>query len=216
MEIGKHNNLAFKTNIRVVSPTRFQSVVKDMRTKAPLKEIIWWEIMPPKRFKYTSYATKIKNVFTQNIRTCTGVLIANKGKNASLFGHFDGTAENIKDINVLKPYMQGTNAVLIGSKPDFQYSRKLFNNVRDEIREKGIPTTLMKFMDKEYQANMFYTSDNDELLLSISNAFTDEFVKNMTDLEKVMSTIKISSKDTLTFDAEEKLNFWDRVKKLFK
>ena len=153
MQIDCKNNTAFKTRIRIVDTRRFQTITKELKRKATLKEITHWDILEKKPL-HKSYAVNVKNIQTKFIRTCTGVLIANKGKEASLFGHFYHSLENIQASDQLNTYMKGSNAILIGSKSIGLYSRELFDTLRDKVRKNHIPMTLMKFEDVGCEAHM--------------------------------------------------------------
>ena len=218
MKVDNKTNLAFKTNIRVVSPNKFRRIVDKLCLTGSLKEIVFFDIKSePDIPKFKAYATKIKNVFTKHIRTCTGVLVADKGKEASLFGHFYNSQENIRDSKILEPYMEGTNAILIVSKRHFYYSNDVFNTFRDKIRKRKIPITILKSLNINYEANMAYTADNDELILCVKNTFNPkEYARDMRDLKKIFRHVKISSADTLEFDTKPKATFWENFKAKFK
>lgn len=218
MKIDNQNNLAFKTNIRVVSPNRFRNIIVGLYGKGPLDEIVQFDIVPEiKNPIFKAFATKVKNIYTKNIRTCTGVLVANKGKEASLFGHFYNSPENVKDTEILEPFMKGTNAILVGSKDQFYYSSEVFDTFKEKIKKRNIPMTIMKSLNPDYEANIAYTSEDDELILCVKNAFKPkEYVHDMTELKKVFRMVKISPTDTIQFDTKQKPKLWERCKVLFK
>lgn len=217
MEVNNQNNLAFKTNIRVVSPNRFRYVVDELYKKGPLEQIVQFDIVPAiKNPVFKAFLTKINNVYTKHIRTCTGVLVANKGKEASLFGHFYNSQENVRNSKKLEEYIFGTNAILIGSKRWFMDSAEVFNAFNEKIKKRNIPRTIMKSLNINYEANMAYTAENDELILCVKNAFNPkEYVHDMADLKKVFGRVKISPTDTIQFDTKQKPNIWERFKAFF-
>lgn len=215
MKTDYQNNIAFKTRIRIVDNRRFQAITKGLKRKSTLIEITHWNILENDPL-FKSYAINANNIQTKFIRTCTGILIANKGKKASLFGHFYHSQENIQASEQLEPHIKkGSNAIIIGSKSIGRYSRELFDTLRDKVRKKHIPLTLMKFEDVGCEGHMAYAADNDELYLCIHNVDTHKCVQNMEDLKKAMGTLKISEADTIEFETRPK-NFWVKIKNLFK
>lgn len=214
MNINEQNSIAFKTKIKIISPDKFRQCVSELYRAGNLQNISQYDINPGKMYaKCKAYSTDAENIYTKHIRTCSGLLVANKGKKPSLFGHFYNSKENIKDTEALDPYIKGSNAILIGSKNFYYYSTELFRTLKCKLRKNNIPTTLFQRLKLEWEANMAYLSGKDELLLCVKKADdAREYVRNFADLKKVFGKVKISPFDTIEFDTKQKPTFWENLK----
>ena len=204
MNITPIKNLNFKSEIHVLCPYDYSRVTEIMSEMSnDYKNIFFWDIESAdaeKYEKFKAYRTDCNLVSTEEIRSCTGYLSAEKGKKAPLTMHLYNSEENIKNLPKLEPYMRGTNAFVIGSKKKYEYSSSLFDKVVVMAKKKKLPITIMKNLSQEWQANFAYDANIDTIFLCINNIRQpNKFVQNMKELKKVFSKIQISPTDTIKF-----------------
>lgn len=217
MRINGSNQTSFKSNIKIVAPNQFQKIVQSMEKEDGYDAIFQWEIVPDfvkfKQFK--SYRTDAQLVSTEGIRSCTGGVVANRGKNASLAMHIGDTETNLKNINILEPYIRGTNAILIGSKSQFEHSPVVYRKIKNMIQRNKIPLTEFRRLQLRMEANYAYDSQSDTLFLSINDIQNPNiFVKTMQELKSAFRHVKISRKDTIEFLTTQPPSYFRNLKKV--
>lgn len=202
MEIAKTDNLAFKTNIKCVSPRFFNRKTMNMFcSKEGCNIISRFDIDPIEHLKEcTGYRINTRQCYTEKVRTCTAGVVVDKGKKAPLFIHVSNSRRNKRDANLLQKFFHGTNAILIGSKDMFSYSRAVFDKFKNFALSKKLPLTMMQGLDRKWQANLAYNSDEDTLYLCVNNAAKEsEYVKNMKELKQIFRKVEISPTDNIEF-----------------
>lgn len=202
MEITKTDNIAFKTNIKCVSPDYFRHKVWQMiKSSKNYKLINNFDINPTLKYNgCRGYRTNITEGYTENIRTCTAGIVANKGEKAPLFMHILNSEKNYKDINLLEEFFHGTNAIIIGSKDTFSYSRAVFDKLKHIAAKKQLPLTIMRGLPLTWQASLAYQSEQDTLYLCVNdNAQKSKYVKNEKMLRQIFKKIEISPTDNIEF-----------------
>lgn len=215
MRIDNNNNISFGTNIKVVSPGCFRRITRKMEKIKGCEIIKDWDVgsNSPR-----GYRENVNLGGTGHIRSCSAGIITKKGKNAPLFWHIYDSPENLDYFSILEDKMEGENAILVGSKSDYFYSKALYYKFQKALRKKSIPTTILKSLALEWQAFMAYTSKDDTMYLCFTNIDKPyEYVKSWKDLKNIFRKIKISPTDNIEFIRPiDGLFIPQNIKKLFK
>lgn len=201
MEIENNSSLTFQSNIKFVSPRFYKYKTGEMFKQKNCEIIGNWEILPKTDKKdFYAYRTNMNLGFTNRVRTCTAGIVANKGNNASLFMHVLNSSDNLNYGNLLKKYFQGTNAILIGSKNGFTHSPQVFEKLQKFALNNHLPLTVMKGLNKIWEANLAYCSDEDTLYLCVNNIINpSEYINKPPKLKKVFRKVQISPKDNVEY-----------------
>ena len=209
------NNIAFKSNIIFLSPKGYSEVFRKYKNKN-FANICHYEITNNEKDWYSCYKTNIARGTTSGIKTCTAGVCVNKGKRAPLFWHVENTLKNIENFPILSKLIKGTNAILIGSKSEYKYSKKLFEKFAEETNAKNIPTTIIQGT-KQAEAKVIYESSNDTLYVCMSDIYKkDNYVKSMKELKNTCDTVKISPSDNVEFyDTLPKKSIKQKIKNYF-
>ena len=195
---SNQNNTAFKTRIIFLSPKGFNKVFAGWKNKK-FTNICHFDITNNEKDWYSCYKTNIAKGITSGIRTCTAGVCVNKGEKAPLFWHVENTLKNIEKFPILSKLIKGTNAIIIGSKSKYKYSKELFEKFAEEMNTKKIPTTIIQGT-KQAEANMMYKSSSDTLYVCMSDIYkNDNYVKSMEDLQNTCDIVKISPSDSIEF-----------------
>ena len=191
MEINKTNNLNFGTTIRVVSPDCFKEIGEKLM-KNECEKVANWAIIPKYADDAQNYFKKIwlgyrinaANCYTKGVRSCVSGVVANKkanasgADNASLFMHIENTKSNIENLHYIKPYFEGTNAVLIGSKKHIEFSYPLFSKIESFAKSK-LPTSILKGLIHGWETDVAYLSEQDVLYLTVKHIENKNIIKNI-------------------------------------
>ena len=192
------NDISFKSNIRIVSPKRFEKVSqKIFHNNGELINCYDLDTCLG-GIDFQAYRTKMKAGFTKGVRSCTCGLIVAKDKKTSSFFHLFNSIENILHLNKIKNLFNGNNSILIGGKEVCPESAKLFNNVNNIAEKSKLPTTIMYNLANRFEADVAYLSNKDTLYLCVKDIFEpNNYVKNIEDLKLVFKELKISEKDNI-------------------
>ena len=209
------SNIAFKSNIIFLSPKGFSEVFRTYKNKN-FVNLCHYDITNDEKDWYSCYKTNIARGITTGIRTCTAGVCANKGKRASLFWHVEDTLKNIEKFPILSKLIKGTNAIIIGSKSKYKYSKELFEKFVEQMNTQNIPTTIIQGT-KKAEAEVIYESSNDTLYVCISDIYkNDNYVKSMEDLKNTCDIVKISPSDSVEFyDVLPKKSIKQRINESF-
>lgn len=197
------NTISFGSNIKLVSPRFYQYATRKMFRNPKCEMINNWDIVVSPKCKNTDYYAYRKNMelgFTNNVRTCTAGVIVNKGENAPFFMHFLNSEENVNHIQDLKKNFKGTNAILVGSKEGFLYSRAVYDKLKKYICGNHVPLTQMQGLNPIWETSIAYNSKNDTLYMCVNVAnCRDIYVKTMKQLKAVFQKVEISPYDNIEF-----------------
>lgn len=205
MKVRSIDNLNFKSHIKLVSPEDYNRIVKSMEADKRYDNIIEYMIKPliPFLCKEKAYYTNTLKGSTEEIRSCTAGLVVDNAKEAPLFFHIYDDSSNIRNLDVIEPYMQGSNAILIGSRSKFKKSRKLFKAIEGLLDSKSIPMTVLEDFENMWECDVAYDSKKEEVYLCIKDILKPEiYVKTQEELLKAFKRVQISTKDTIEFIAE--------------
>lgn len=195
---SNQNNITFKTRIVFLSPKGFRKVFGAWKNKN-FANICHFDITNNENDRFSCYKTNIKRGYTKGIKTCTAGVCVNKGEKAPLFWHIENTHANIENFPIISNIIQGTNAIIIGSKNNYKHSKELFEKFVEEMKCKSIPTTLIQGT-KHSEAHMMYESTNDALYVCINDIYKkDNYVKSIEDLQNTCDFLKISQNDSIEF-----------------
>lgn len=204
-------NITFTSNIKVVSPVFFRDRIAALQTTAPCVNICTWDILPRTTTQGRSGNLILKSAFsrnmpqgyTQGVRSCTSMLVADKGKKAPLFAHIRNSQENKVRLPLLGNFIHGTNAILVGSKDMFPHSKEVFNTLKEHVQKKQIPITSLQGLRAVWEAHLAYISDIDTLYLCINKIQTKkgtpEYIHSMRGLSNVFRSVEISPTDKIEF-----------------
>ena len=196
--IHSMNDISFKSNIRIVSPNRFEKISHYIyRNNGEL--IGCYDLDTCFRgIDFQAYRTKMKAGFTKGVRSCTCGLIVAKDKKTSSFFHLFNSIENILHLNKIKNLFDGNNCILIGGKEVCSDSAELFNNVNNIAEKSKLPTTIMYNLANRFEADIAYLSSKDTIYLCVKDIFNPKnYAKNIEDLKLVFKEFKISEKDNI-------------------
>ena len=192
------NDISFKSNIRIVSPNRFEKISQYIfRNNGEL--IGCYDLDTCFRgIDFQAYRTKMKAGFTKGVRSCTCGLIVAKDKKTSSFFHLFNSIENILHLNKIKNLFDGNNCILIGGKEVCSDSAELFNNINNIAEKSKLPTTIMYNLANRFEADIAYLSSKDTIYLCVKDIFNPKnYAKNIEDLKLVFKEFKISEKDNI-------------------
>ena len=215
MNINPTKNLNFKSNIYVISPKDYDNLTSDMSKDLEYKNIFNWTIdeKDDELVKFRAYRTNSNLISTEDVRSCTLLHCVDKGNSAPLTLHAYNSKENLENLSRLEPYVKGTNAFIMGSKSEYEYSSLIFDACEEITQKEKMPVTIFKDINRYWQASMAYISKTDSIFVCISEIMNPRnFVKNMEELTKIFKTIKISPTDTLEFIIGNK----DKIKQFIK
>lgn len=220
MRIEKTDNINFGTNIRVISPNAYRAKTLKMFAKRNCRFIDWWEIKPTDGFKRECFCGYRKNMelgFTNDVRTCTAGVVANGNEKAPLFFHLLNSKKNKEDLGSLKECFQGTNAILVGSKDGFTYSKDIFEGLKGFARERRLPLTIFQSLAPRFEACLAYESQKDTLYMCVRDAiYYSRYVETMDELKSVFRTVEISETDNIEFGEKSIVeNVLSWLKKIF-
>lgn len=203
------------TRILFLSQKGFSNVFRKFKNK-DFANICHYEITNNEKDLFSCYKTNVSRGHTAKIRTCTAGVCVNKGKSAPLFWHVENTKNNIENFPILSRLIKGTNAILIGSKSEYKYSKDLFEKFVEEMDTKKIPATIIQGT-KQAEAKLIYESSNDTLYVCMNDIYKkDKYVKSMEDLQKTCDIVKISPSDSVEFyDILPKKSIKQRIKGYF-
>lgn len=192
------NNVSFKSNIRIVSPKRFD--ILSLKFYQKNAEFIYQYNLDScfGGIDYQAYRTQMKMGFTKGVRSCTAGLIVANDKKSSSFFHLFNSVENILNLNKIKKIFNGNNCILIGGKEACPDSIELFNEINNNAKKSQLPTTLMCNLANAFEADIAYSSKKDTLYLCVKNIFNKQkYAKNQKDLKLLFKQFEISPKDKI-------------------
>ena len=215
MEINSNrNNLTFGTRLVVVSPKGLSEVRSKYKK---FTNIFHYNILTNiNNNLYNCYQQNVKRGYTSGVKTCTAGVCVKKGQKAPLFWHIENTKYNMENFPILGKLIEGKNAVIIGSKKGYQYSSEMFHNFAEHIKQKNIPSTIIKGT-KNSEVELFYLAPQDTLYMCIRDIWQrDKHVSSMQDLLKACDTVQISQTDSIEFyDILPKETLMKKFKKFF-
>ena len=218
MNIRKNNNynINFKTNINILAPSDYNKIANTLFLHNTNFIFDYLILDKNKKSSRPCYRLNSQRTYTEKIRTCTGVVVTNKNKKcANLFGHFYHSNDTYRKLPLIKPFVNGNNAIIVGSKPFAEKSIEIFNTIIKFCQNKNIPTTLIGNLEPKWEIDMAYDGKFDNLFLCIKNIDDDnEYVKNMNELKNVCKKLYISPKDKINFIKENHLKFISIHKKI--
>lgn len=201
MDSCNNNSLAFKSNIKFVSPLYFLHKVKQTKKHPMHENITHWNILPTRNGKkYFGYRENISYGYTRGVKSCTAGVFARNNSDAPLFIHIENTRDNCKNTSILENLIDGSNAILVGSKDEFTFSTLLIEKINKITKKKKIPTTLMQGLNYYWEANLLYEAPNDTLYLCVNNIRKPlEYINNNKTLHNIFKTVSISKTDNIEY-----------------
>lgn len=210
------SDVAFKTNIILVSPRKFNEI-RDVMCYRNAKIIDNFSL---RKFTFLPnqqcYRLNSKRILTEGIKTCTGLVVSNPQKKvASIFAHFLHSKNELDNMNLVEKYIKGKNAILIGAK--YKYDSKcdtikVFDAVRALCCSKKLPITEIKGLSTSWEANMAYDGAFDNLFVCIKEISpkdenNPDYVNSLGMLKRKCNKVCISPTDNVKFIPDEKLKF---------
>ena len=196
--INYSNNFTFKSRILFLSPKGFGKVFSEYNKKN-VANICDCFITDNERAWDSGYRTNIKYAYTSGVKTCTAGVCANKGENASLFWHVENSYNNLEKFPMLAKFINGTNAIIIGSKKHFKNSTEMFDKFVKQAQHKNIPTTIIKGT-KDSEVRMLFDAIQDTLYVCMNNIFRKEnYVCSMEELKQTCDIVEITPADCVEF-----------------
>ena len=207
MNTVTNSPISFKSKIVFVSTKTYKTICKKLEKTNVCKNIKNWDVCPHSFEEFwlgedywCGWRRNVINGYTRGVKTCTAGLCVDKSKPAPLFWHIENTEINHKQVNKLKPFLAGTSAIIVGSKPDFNYSRAIFEKFKRFTKKNNLPTTFFQELKYSWQANLAYTAKDDTLYLNINNIDNPQkHVRSLKDLYNTFLKVKISPRDNLEF-----------------
>jgi len=203
-----NNNPTFTSHIKVVSPAFFNSKVAAMCERGLCTNINTWNIIPGKsetnrignEVLKSAFSTNMERGYTKGVRSCTSMLVANKGHNASVFEHIRNSLYNLANLPLLEKFINGTNAIIIGSKNMFPHSKEVFQAMQKQAADKRLPTTILQGLKNDWEAHVAYNSIEDTLYLAVNQIQNPlEYIMENTGLKRIFKQVKISPTDDIEF-----------------
>lgn len=213
-----NSTLSFKSKIVFVSPKTYRTIRKKIEKLPACENITNWDVVPSdvKTFwkgekAWCGWRRDIINGHTEGVRSCTAGICPDISE-TSLFWHIENTKPNLENLHKLKPYLMGTNAIIIGSKSICTHSKAVFEKFTKYAKKNNVPTTIFQDLKLHWQANLAYVRKTDTLYLNINNIDSPwKYVKSLQELHNTFTKVKISSMDTVEFPSRIK-NFLLRFK----
>lgn len=220
MRIENTDNINFGTNIKIISPKAYEAKTRKMINKGNCRFIDWWDIKPAGGLNsegFRGYRRDMERGYTNKVRICTAGVVANGSKKAPLFFHLLDSKKNKEDLGALKKYFNGTNAILVGSKEGFVYSKDIFDGVKDFAHKQKLPLTIFQTLSPRFEADLAYEAKKDTLYMSVHDAaYYSRYVETMDELKSVFRTVEISETDNIEFcDNNVVDNILGWLKKIF-
>ena len=202
----QYPSTSFGTNIKFVSPKDFQAV----RLKYPIRNFVLGYTLSPKAKNSTKcYRINKNKCFTQGIRTCIGINIADlENKTSSFFAHLFHSAKNYNNLNLTKPLIKGNNAVIIGKRQDdYAFSSEILNKLLNFCNDAKLKTTKLCGLKYGYEADMAYDGNSDSLFVCVSKINNKKkYVSKQERLKYAFKNISIASCDNVQFIKEGSLD----------
>lgn len=192
------DNVSFTSKIRIVSPKRFDKIAANMYLR-DAEYISQYNLDTCfGGIDFQAFRTKMKEGFTDGVRSCTSALVVAKDKKTSSFMHIFNSISNIKNLNKVRNLFNGNNCILIGGKKACTKSTELFNAVETIAEKSKMPTTVMSNMASAFEANVAYTIKNDTMYLCVKDIFKPEnYAKTVKDLKLIFKKFKLSKEDSI-------------------
>lgn len=224
MQVHNTNNISFGTNIKFLSPKDFKKIKKTFSVSSKIENyILHYDIIENSEETKLCYRLNKPSCITTGIITCVGIAVTDRAnKKASFFAHFFHSEDIYKKISLIKDYLKGNNAIIIGQRKDkYEASSKIFEKLKSFCKTNNIPTTTIRGLKKGYESDMAYYGENDTLFICVSNIYNNEkYVNNPKNLKRVFSDISIAPCDKIEFlkhDSIKRKSFLVRIfKRLFK
>lgn len=213
MQVNKTNKQPFTSKIVILSPLELTRITKKLK---PENVINGWSVR-------TGFKTNMQHIYTRQVRSCTGGFVINNVKKTSpLAMHIEDTADNLlsleKNADFIKDMYEGSNAFFIGGKTIIgvkygnlkwkktaveivsEFAEKVFDKLTGFAKEKDIPVTYFKNLDKYHEAHIYYNGDIDTVYCSIpSMREYMNYVKNWDELKSVVKEYNVAATDKLEF-----------------
>ncbi len=215
MQIRSVNNLNFKSEIYVLSPKDYERVTSEMEKNLEYKNIFQWKIgsKDSDHVQSRAYRTDSTLISTEDVRSCTLLHLVDKGKPAPLTVHALDSEENVRNFPRLKSYVKGSNAFIMGSKSEYDYSSMVFDTAEKMVKEENIPATIFRDLNRYWQSSMAYNSKFDRIFVCISEIINPlNFVGDMEALKRVFKQVKFSPTDTIEFFKADKTKLLQLLK----
>lgn len=201
MKIDNSSSMTFQSKIKFVSPKFFKYKTMQFWRNPACENICHWDIKPIKSKKMCcGYRKNLELGFTEEVRSCIAGVVAKSGDKAPLFMHILNSNLNNKDAIELKQYFNGTNAILVGSKDEYSYSRVIFEKFKKYASANKLPLTIMQGLAQSWQAGLAYDSSKDTLFLCVNDIINPEnYINNKRKLNEIFKKVDISPTDELEF-----------------
>ena len=201
----------FKSNIKIVSPEDFNKMTWKASCDDGMDEIFNYLLKDKydsSDVKWKCYRTNAKNVLSEGVRSCIGGLVIDeKAKSAKLAMHVYDDENNFSRLSAFNPLLKGTNALLIGSRAQFEYSPKTFKYFEEKLNSNNVPISIFEDLQNSWEVDFAYVAKTNDILLCIKDIMNPKkYVKSMDELLKAFKRVVVSKKDTLEFiNSKEKI-----------
>ena len=213
-------SLNFGTKIKFVSPKDFKRLKYFIDKQNRLNNYIsQFKILPNHEDLGQCYRTNVESCITKGIRTCIGVNIVDTKNNKSSFvAHLHHSFDNLKNLKMIKSYIKGDNAILVGMREDkFEASAKIFKEIETECKLNKISVSKMKGLQKGYETDFIYNGNNDTMYMCVSHIDDKEkYVRNLKQLKSKFQKIRLARCDTIEFVKEHTIYpEYSKIKQIF-
>ena len=217
---NNESNLNFGTKIKFISPKDFKRVKYCIDKQNRLNNYInQFEILPNFYHSFQCYRMNVESCITTGIRTCTGVNIVDiKNKKSSFAAHLYHSFENFRNLKMIKPYIKGDNAILIGMREDkFEASAEIFKEIETTCKSNKIPISKFKGIKMGYESDFIYNGRNDTMYMCVSSVYDKEkYVRNLKQLKSKFQKIRLAPCDTIEFVKENTIYpEFSKIKQIF-
>ena len=206
MQVNNISALNFKSKINIVSPKYYDAVIRTMERDLAYQNIFRWFLSDNSKYPkiFNAFRKNSKLVSTEEIRSCTaGFWVSAKENLAKLACHIYDSEESIEKVSFLKPFIKGTNGLLVGAREQYKDSFPLFEKLLGYARESAIPMTIMKGLKGMWEAEVAYDATGDEFYLCIKDIqYNKRYVKSEEEFKDAFEEIIISPTDTIEFVAK--------------
>lgn len=207
---NQKSNISFGTNIKIISPTDFAKIRKSLLFTPSSKNFIYnFDILKNCKSSKQCYRVNSNKCTTTEIRTCIGINITNlKKKTSSFFAHFYHSKDTLNSLNIIKKYIKGDNALIIGQRRDkFAFSNEIYDTLLNYCNKNNIPVTKLRGLREGYEADMSYEGKTDSLFICISKIRNNnKFVRNIEQLKHAFEETSLAPCDNIEFLKEDSLN----------
>lgn len=217
---NQQNNINFGTNIKLVSPSDFKKIKQSFYNPLYMNNYIYdFLILKNSKNSNQCYRLNKTRVITENLRTCVGIVAADtENKKSSFFAHFYHSMENLRNLNLVKKYIKGNNAVIIGQRRDnYGASPEIFNELQRHCSQNKMQYTILRGIRYGYEADYAYSGKKDTLYLCVSKIDDkSKYADNLRNLKYIFRNVYFAPCDNIEFIEQNSFAKENKILSFFK